>query len=189
MKNPSIHKKIVKTASELFYQNGYSLTGVNEIIKKSGVAKATFYNHFQSKENLCISYLKYKNNLFLSALTKFVEVKPSGEIQVLAIFDFLNKLFQNKEFNGCWCINTISEIPKENEKIRTEIQFQKTTFLKHIGTIINNNYISKTEKENKYLAQKIYLLYESAVTESHLHQNEWPILVSKDMCSNLLKTF
>jgi AcrR family transcriptional regulator len=40
---------ILSTAGQLFAQRGYELVGINEIIEKSGVAKATFYAHFKSK--------------------------------------------------------------------------------------------------------------------------------------------
>ena len=56
VRKSDIRENIVKTASELFYRNGYNSTGINEIIRESGIAKATLYNHFKSKEDLCLSY-------------------------------------------------------------------------------------------------------------------------------------
>ncbi|MGD1846632.1 MAG: TetR/AcrR family transcriptional regulator, partial [Salibacteraceae bacterium] len=44
MKHSEIRGRIIETASELFYQNGYNSTGINEIIAKSGIAKATLYS-------------------------------------------------------------------------------------------------------------------------------------------------
>ena len=40
MKSDTRHH-IIETASELFYKKGYNSTGINEIIKESGIAKAT----------------------------------------------------------------------------------------------------------------------------------------------------
>ena len=51
-------ERILAVASELFYRQGYRATGINEVIARSGVAKATFYNHFPSKEDLCLAYLQ-----------------------------------------------------------------------------------------------------------------------------------
>ena len=122
MKRTELKGHIIKTASELFYRNGYNSTGINEIIKESGIAKATLYNHFNSKEELCISYLKYMNRNFLIKIKDYCYSKAERKSRVLLIFDFLQEFFDDKEFNGCWCIKTVSELPKDNKKIRKEIQ-------------------------------------------------------------------
>ena len=62
MKHSEVKNHIVETASNLFYANGYNLTGINQIISEAGIAKATLYNHFKSKEDICVSYLQYKYN-------------------------------------------------------------------------------------------------------------------------------
>src|SRR3990167_3717545 len=54
----SAKERILKTASDLFYRQGYRSTGTNEIIKKAGVAKASFFYHFPTKEALALAYLK-----------------------------------------------------------------------------------------------------------------------------------
>lgn len=186
MKMAKTRDKIIETASELFYQKGYNLTGINEIIAEAGIAKATLYSHFKSKEDLCIAYLQYKNNTFLTELEQFCKAKTKGKAQVLAIFDFLKLFFQDKDFNGCWCLRTVSEIPRENETIRKEIQGQKADFLNLIQQIIKENKIKEKTKEVEIVARQIYLLYESAVAESHLHQEEWPIVSAKKIAKQIL---
>ena len=182
----SVKQHIIETASRLFYDNGYNLTGINEIIREAEVAKATLYNHFKSKDDICLAYLKHKNEVFLKEIKTFCSQAKSGKKQILSLFDFLDLFFQNKGFNGCWCINTVSEIPKENTKIRNEIKSQKKDFIEFIKILINNNFPNKSENEIQYLVQQVYLLYESALSESHLHQDSWPIRVGKDLCSKIL---
>ena len=41
--------------------------------------------------------------------------------------------------------------------------------------------------QKKTLANRIYLLYESAVAESYLHGSDWPIKEAKDLCSLIIK--
>jgi len=187
MKHSLVRESIIKTASNLFYQKGYNLTGINEIIKESGIAKATLYNHFKSKEDICVAYLDYLNRSFLTDIKHFSESKKNGINQVLALFDFLEKLFFNNNFNGCWCLNTISEIPRENEKIRNEIQKAKAAFLNLIVTLLEANFPKKKKKEVDVLSKQIYLIYESAVSESHLHQDVWPITTAKGIIKIILK--
>lgn len=186
MKHAEVKNKIIETASFLFYKNGYNSTGINQIIAEAGIAKATLYNHFKSKEEICVAYLEYKNMNFLKDFKSFISSKPQGRTQILAIFDFLELFYQDKDFNGCWCIKTVSEIPKDNEIIRNEIQSQKNDFITLISKLISNNLGEIKSEQVNSLARQIYLLYESAVGESHLHQENWPIHESKNLCEKII---
>ncbi len=186
MKHSPVRENIIHTASYLFYQNGYSLTGINEIIKEAGIARATLYNHFKSKEDICIAYLKYKNTNFINDIKEFTLKAPKGKEQLLSLFKFLKLFFRSRDFNGCWAINTISEIPKENQRIRAEIQHQKNQFKILIENLVERNFPHQSEDENKLLAGHIYLLYEAALSESHLHQEVWPIELAIELCEKIV---
>ena len=186
MKHAEVRNRIIETASDLFYRNGYNSTGINQIIAEAGIAKATLYNHFKSKEEICLAYLKHKNVSFLKDFEAYTTSKPKGKEQLLAVFDFLQLFYQEKDFNGCWCIKTVSEIPKDNELIRYEIQSQKNDFIALITKLINTNLEDVKATQVNSLARQIYLLYESAVGESHLHQEDWPILESKNLCKKII---
>ena len=187
MKHSVARQNIIETASRLFYQKGYSLTGINEIIREANVAKATLYSHFKSKDDICIAYLNNKNQGFLENFKAFIAEAPNGKAQILAIFDFLKAFYSSPTFNGCWCINTISEIPRENVTTRETIQNQKNNFLKIIESFVIANFPNQSISENEVLAKRIYLLYEGALTESHIHQQSWPIDSAKELCEYILK--
>ena len=104
----------------------------------------------------------------------------------MALFDFLDTFFNTKEFNGCWCINTISEIPKENTTIRTEILKQKQTLIDYITELIKDNLEDIPEEKSKAIAKQVYLLYESAISESYLQNDIWPIHSAKTICQQLI---
>ncbi|WP_084598172.1 TetR/AcrR family transcriptional regulator [Flagellimonas lutaonensis] len=73
MSTPDVALHILKTAGSLFYRNGYHNTGINEIIKHADIAKATLYNHFESKDAICIAYLEHRHRSFISALKSYAE--------------------------------------------------------------------------------------------------------------------
>lgn len=187
MKHSLIKQTIIETASKLFYEKGYNLTGINEIIREAGIAKATLYSHFKSKDDICIAYLGFRNDSFLKEIEAFCSKKKKGKKQLLALFDFLEAFYNNQDFNGCWCINTVSEIPKENVTIRTTIQNQKKEFLELIEKLTIFNFPNKTNPDHQKLAKRIYLLYEGAISESHIHQAVWPIQSAKELCEIILK--
>ncbi len=49
---PGSREKILQSAKELFYQHGYQITSVDDILRKAAVAKSNFYYHFKTKEDL-----------------------------------------------------------------------------------------------------------------------------------------
>jgi len=53
----SVRDKIVSVAGRLFYEQGYNNTGINQVIDEAGIAKASLYNHFNSK--LKVTFLHY----------------------------------------------------------------------------------------------------------------------------------
>lgn len=185
MKHNLVRQTIVETASRLFYENGYNLTGINEIIKEAGIAKATLYNHFRSKEDICIAYLEYKDQVFFEQLKAFLNTYPKGKERVLGLFDFLAQFFNGENFNGCWCLNTVSEIPKENTQIRTAIQNGKEVLINYIEELVADA-IDLDESSNKAIAKQIYLLYEGGLSESHLHRDMWPIKTAHTLCKKLI---
>ncbi len=187
MSRANTRDHIVSVASDLFYQNGFNLTGINEIIKEADIAKATLYNHFASKDEICIAYLETMHEQFMTDLQAFYTARKSRKQQVLILFDFLKLAFDQETFNGCWCINIHSEIPKEKLDIKALIKRQKSELISFIETVIRSEEKKRSVAESQKLAKQIYLLYEAAVTESHLHQDAWPIQNAKDICKLILK--
>lgn len=49
--------RVLETASELFAAEGLYQVGVNRIIEEAGVAKATFYRHYPSRNDLVLAYV------------------------------------------------------------------------------------------------------------------------------------
>jgi AcrR family transcriptional regulator len=51
-KKRATRKKIIDTALELFAEHGYDATTVHQITERAGVAKGTFFNYFDCKEDV-----------------------------------------------------------------------------------------------------------------------------------------
>lgn len=179
----TVKDRVLACASELFYQKGYNNTGINEIIEKSGIAKASLYANFRTKEELCLAYLQNKDVAFRESLLEHVAAQPKGDAQILAIFDFLLEFYHSKNFRGCWCLNTLSELPQDNVNIKQEILEQKKQFRALIQNIVLEN---SAHAQPDRLSNRIYLVYEGAITESYLHRSDWPIQEAKDLVEELL---
>ena len=186
MKTDTRHH-IIEIASELFYKNGYNSTGINEIIKESGIAKATLYSHFKSKEDLLLVYLDVKDAELIKHIQVFCNSKPQGNKRLIAVLEFLVSFFNQDNFNGCWCIRSIAEVSKENERVRLKIKSNKEKFRNFLRQLVIENKPTWSAIKQEQLGNQLYLLYEGALTESHIHNAEWPIETSILMLKDKLK--
>ncbi len=185
MQRPELHEHIIATAGSLFYLQGYNATGINEIVQKCGIAKATLYSHFKSKEDLCIAYLEQRHQTFIQNLKEFVGRRKQGRNQLLAVFDFLQELYRSNNFYGCWGLRILGELAPSQKRIFTVIQKQKKELLLFLGGVVSENIINVSKAEVEKISGGLYLLFESAITESHLLRNDWPIYLSKSIAPSI----
>jgi len=73
MKKKTPKERVLEVSKELFRKQGFNSTGINQIIKESNVAKASFYDHFKSKNDLAVEYLKQRHTYWFEQLNSFVE--------------------------------------------------------------------------------------------------------------------
>ena len=59
----SARSRLLDTATRLFYAQGIHAVGIDRIIAEAGVAKATFYNHFPSKDDLVLAYVEDQDRI------------------------------------------------------------------------------------------------------------------------------
>lgn len=89
---PAPRARILDTAYELFSRRGIQGVGVDELIRRSGVAKATFYHHFPSKDDLVIAFLERHEAQWVGHFSTS-DINPASreeaEQTLLGIFDIL----------------------------------------------------------------------------------------------------
>lgn len=115
-------ERILETASKLFYSQGYQATGVNEVIKQSGVAKATFYSHFPAKEDLCLAYLEMHSQAEKDSLMAAVRQKRTARSRFLAVIEAIMPWLEVNNLRGCEYLNTVAEVPDPNSPLRRKGQ-------------------------------------------------------------------
>ena len=185
MQRNELHEHIITSAGDLFYLQGYNSTGINEIISKCDIAKATLYSHFKSKEDICIAYLKQRHSAFMDRLKSYVDQRNESKNQLLAIFDLLRDMYLEENFQGCWALKTLGELSPDQTNILKVIQQQKKELLLYLGEIVGDTISNLSKAETEKISGGLYLLYESAVTESHLFKNDWPIFMAKSIAPSL----
>lgn len=189
MEKRNLKQQIITTAGDLFYTKGYQTTGVNEIISKANIAKATLYHHFKSKEDICIAYLETKHSLFIASLTSIIDSENTTKSKLLGVFEYLRNVFREEDFGGCWAIKMLGEIPQNDKKIKSIVLNQKKELLIYLNSLVQNSVKNASKAEIEQLSNSIYLLYETAITESYLHKSDWPIFQSRNIAQKLIADF
>lgn len=85
--------------------------GVDEVIDRAGVAKATLYRHFPSKDELVLAFLERRERLWTKEWVE-AEARRRGSTpqeRLLAIFDLFDEWFRRDDFEGCSFINVLLE--------------------------------------------------------------------------------
>jgi len=117
-------KRILVTAYDLFTQRGVRNVTVDEIIKTSGVAIATFYRHFSSKNELAAEFLRMRADLWSTDVVVAESRRRASEPQdrLLAIFDVFDEWFQRDDFEGDSFVNVLIEMGAEHPLGKASIE-------------------------------------------------------------------
>jgi AcrR family transcriptional regulator len=105
-------ERILDSAYKLFSRRGIRAVGVDEVIDRAAVAKATLYRHFPSKDDLALAFLERRELLWTIGWVE-AEARSRGttpEEQLLAIFDLFDEWFHRDDFEGCSFVNVLLEI-------------------------------------------------------------------------------
>jgi AcrR family transcriptional regulator len=111
-KRPSASRRLLDAASELFYAEGVQSVGIDRVIEKAGVAKASLYNTFGSKEALVRAYLEERHAGTTGRLTAAIASTETPRDRILAVFAAQAELFAEPDFHGCAFVAAASEAPR-----------------------------------------------------------------------------
>ncbi|WP_090373967.1 TetR/AcrR family transcriptional regulator [Dyadobacter sp. SG02] len=179
MRNMTVRESILKTAARLFYQQGYSNTGINQVIEQEDIAKSSLYQHFKSKEDLLLAYLHLTGAETLARLKEASEHGGSPKQKVLAIFDYLASSVTNESFHGCHFLNIVYELPHDASRVRQQVKLQKESVRDLFRHILG-------PLENEALASEIYTLFEGALIGHKVHNDSWPVWAARAVVEKLL---
>jgi AcrR family transcriptional regulator len=121
---PGARERILATAYELFARRGVRDVGVDEVVERAGVAKATLYRHFPSKDDLVIAFLKLREERWTLDWVE-AEARRRGatpEEQLLAIFELFDEWFHGNDFEACSFINVLLEMGSAHPAGKASVQ-------------------------------------------------------------------
>jgi len=161
----NMRERILLTAASLFESRGIHASGVDTIIAESGIAKATLYKHFPSKNLLIVAYLRDKSDRFYEWLNSRLNSKKANSLDILVeLCELVEQWIMTPEFHGLPFHIASVEFPDPTHPIN---QYSAVLAVELQG------YLSKIAaeagaKDPEALGQQLTILFEGAALVERL---------------------
>jgi AcrR family transcriptional regulator len=111
-RRPSARERLLTAADELFYEEGVHTVGIDRVIEQAGVAKASLYNTFGSKEALIRAYLESRHAKMAGHITSYIARFDTPRERLLGVFEAQGASFAAPGFRGCAFVAASAESHK-----------------------------------------------------------------------------
>lgn len=175
-------RRIVDTASQLFYRRGIHAVGVDTIAAESGITKRTLYDRFGSKDQLVAVYLQTRHQHWWERIEQRLAQQP--ESRVLALFDSYTEESESSD-RGCAFINAAAELPVNHPAYRV-IRAHKQAVLDRLVELLDTGSPAGNGAAVA-TAQEIFLLLEGAITHRGIDGDDRLLRRAREATSRLIR--
>jgi AcrR family transcriptional regulator len=177
-KHSNARGKIVEAASELFFEQGYQATTIDDVIELSGVSRPTLYTYFKTKEALCVEYLKERRRIDLDLLRETMRKEKTAKGRFLTVARVTGKTLSSTQYRGCRYFNMISEVADCKSPIAKEARL----YVDGYREMVKDGVLELKASSPKYknlsvdrIAETYYLIVSGAIMASQEYRERWPI--------------
>lgn len=178
----SARKRILDVASDLFYREGIRSIGVDTIVEKSDVGKATLYRHFPTKDDLIVAYLEENGNLHWQWFDKVIaQHEGSPKEQLLALIDATMEIMAEPGYRGCAQLNALAEFSEADHPAhRSAVEYKHALRLRLLQLC------RKADVDDEVLADHLMLVINGALVSVPLFGSANPAAHLKAIATLLI---
>ena len=181
----STRERIMAAASMLFAENGTARTGVDTLIDASGVAKATFYRQFPSKDALIVAWLQAPATRWFDRVCAQAEARAASPDEVIPrFFEAVAEWLEADDFVGCPYLNTSLEIPYLGHPAADVIRES----LEEIGTYLQGIVAEAGHPDSVRVGQELHALVAGSIALGAATRSSAPAFAARDAATRLLAT-
>lgn len=187
MKPVVVLDKIMETAERLFYEQGYNLTGINQIIEEANISKPSLYNHFKSKNDLLLAYLDQSYSKWFEDLAIFTADMTTPFDRLMGIFDYRISRQIKTNYNGCAFVKISAEVSNNDIEV-----FERAKKFKHdikayvIDLVKQLNRPQDKLLNDEEFAENVFLLLEGGLVMAKIAKSLKPLEDAKDIVRKLV---
>jgi AcrR family transcriptional regulator len=159
-------ERLLAAAGTLFYEEGFNNVGIERVIERAGVAKASLYDCFGSKEALIRAYLQSRKEARQARLREGLAKYTTPRERLLGVFDILGQIIAEPSYRGCAFVKAGAEavagggIRAVCEDTRRWLHDLFIELSQDAGAI-----------DPKALAQQLLMLYDGASISAEMDRN------------------
>ena len=109
----SARERLLAAAGELFYAEGVQSVGIDRVIERAGVAKASLYGNFKGKDDLVRAYLDTRHDARRAAIEAKLARHDAPRDKLLSIFDAMSEAIAKPTYRGCPFLRATAEMPAD----------------------------------------------------------------------------
>jgi AcrR family transcriptional regulator len=161
---PVARERILESAYDLFSRRGIRAVGVEEVIERAAVAKATLYRHFPSKDDLVLAFLRQRERVWTHGWVE-AEARRRGstpEERLLAIFDLFDEWFHREDFEGCSFINVLLE----TASLEHPVGRASAEHLEHIRAVLRSLATEAGLRDVEDFARSFHILMKGSIVQA-----------------------
>jgi AcrR family transcriptional regulator len=181
-----VRERILTTAAGLFYKLGYNATGINQIIEEAGVARASLYYHFKSKNDLLHAYLESQHGEWFTALEAYVGKKKTAKERLLAIFDYRMGRQVALDFGGCPFVKASMESEVRDTATYDIVNRNKDNLRSFLLALVKELDKRPPFLSAEMLAETLFLLLEGASAAGSFQKRKDAHIQAKKIAMTLL---
>ena len=153
--------RILESAYELFPRNSIRSVGIDQVVERADVAKATLYRHFPSKDDLVVAFLAQREERWTKAWVEAESQRRGStpEERLLAIFDLFGEWFERGDFEGCSFINVLLETGDRGDPVGRA----STEHLANIRAIIRSRAAEAGLRDPEEFAHSWHILMKGSI--------------------------
>src|SRR5579859_597507 len=160
---PSARERLLAAANELFYDEGIHTVGIDRIIDQAGVAKASLYNTFGSKDELVRAYLETRHASVAERIMAAVDRYDTPRERLLAVFEGQGELCAQPGYRGCAFARASAESrPGDPADQAAE------TYRRWVRTLLTDLAAQAGVPRPEILARQLHLLYDGSGTSARM---------------------
>jgi AcrR family transcriptional regulator len=178
---PSARDRLLAAADELFYEEGVHTVGIDRVIEKAGVAKATLYSAFGSKDELVRAYLNARHAARQERMTRRLATYDDPRERLLGVFDLLAESIADPGFHGCAFVNASAESPAGSAAEEATTEYR--TWVRSLLTDLARDAGASDPAE---LARQLQLLYDGVNISARMDRDPSAATVARAAAVTLL---
>ena len=179
----SARERLLAAADELFYEEGVHTVGIDRVLEHAGVAKATLYSAFGSKDELIRAYLEGRHVRRQERITAGLSRFTTPRDRLLGVFDLLAELMAEPGFRGCAFANASAESQPGGvvETVSNESRAWTRALFAELAAAAGAT-------APDMLAGQLMMLYDGAMTAARMDSNRGAAQAARAAAAALLDT-